>query len=210
MPRLDQVLGGGLPEFSFNFNLTAGPIDCGKTTLAHHWQAATFLTGEHFIESDPNQGFTVADGPTRLRQSVQRTADPHRRVDADALAPAELVRMQQIIEYAVVHMHRLVGDPLGLSRVRTGKLRLVEQAIDLREIVLEAIDACRPAISARLQTRALPAPPGPHTRRRRGLGRFFTHTQAKVIHFPEAGSSPCRLRTIPILRSSRSSSRSQA
>ena len=30
---LDDVLGGGLPEFSFN--LVAGPPGCGKTTLAH-------------------------------------------------------------------------------------------------------------------------------------------------------------------------------
>jgi circadian clock protein KaiC len=30
---LDEVLGGGLPEFSFN--LVAGPPGSGKTTLAH-------------------------------------------------------------------------------------------------------------------------------------------------------------------------------
>jgi circadian clock protein KaiC len=30
---LDQVLGGGLPEFSFN--IIAGPPGCGKTTLSH-------------------------------------------------------------------------------------------------------------------------------------------------------------------------------
>ena len=33
IPGLDDVLGGGLPEFSFN--LVAGPPGCGKTTLAH-------------------------------------------------------------------------------------------------------------------------------------------------------------------------------
>jgi circadian clock protein KaiC len=33
IPGLDDVLGGGLPEFSFN--LLAGPPGCGKTTLAH-------------------------------------------------------------------------------------------------------------------------------------------------------------------------------
>ena len=35
---LDEVLGGGLPEFSFN--LIAGPPDCGKTTLAHEMMFA--------------------------------------------------------------------------------------------------------------------------------------------------------------------------
>jgi circadian clock protein KaiC len=32
VPGLDQILGGGLPEFSFN--LIAGPPGAGKTTLA--------------------------------------------------------------------------------------------------------------------------------------------------------------------------------
>jgi circadian clock protein KaiC len=33
VPGLDEILGGGLPEFSFN--LIAGQPGCGKTTLAH-------------------------------------------------------------------------------------------------------------------------------------------------------------------------------
>src|SRR3970282_205486 len=33
VPGLDEVLGGGLPEYSFN--LVAGQPGCGKTTLAH-------------------------------------------------------------------------------------------------------------------------------------------------------------------------------
>ena len=33
VPGLDEVLGGGLPELSFN--VIAGPPGCGKTTLAH-------------------------------------------------------------------------------------------------------------------------------------------------------------------------------
>ena len=33
VPGLDRILGGGLPEFSFN--IIAGTPGCGKTTLAH-------------------------------------------------------------------------------------------------------------------------------------------------------------------------------
>src|ERR1700675_3386202 len=33
VPGLDDILGGGIPEFSFN--LIAGAPGCGKTTLAH-------------------------------------------------------------------------------------------------------------------------------------------------------------------------------
>lgn len=38
VPGLDEVLGGGLPEFSFN--LIAGVPGCGKTTLAHQMMFA--------------------------------------------------------------------------------------------------------------------------------------------------------------------------
>jgi circadian clock protein KaiC len=38
VPGLDEVLGGGLPEFSFN--VIAGPPGCGKTTLAHQMMFA--------------------------------------------------------------------------------------------------------------------------------------------------------------------------
>ena len=33
VPGLDEILGGGLPEYSFN--LIGGNPGCGKTTLAH-------------------------------------------------------------------------------------------------------------------------------------------------------------------------------
>src|SRR6202789_4394285 len=33
IPGLDEILGGGLPEYSFN--IIAGAPGCGKTTLAH-------------------------------------------------------------------------------------------------------------------------------------------------------------------------------
>ncbi|GAA4858190.1 ATPase domain-containing protein [Luteimonas vadosa] len=38
VPGLDDALGGGLPEFSFN--IIAGPPGCGKTTLAHQMMFA--------------------------------------------------------------------------------------------------------------------------------------------------------------------------
>jgi len=38
VPGLDEVLGGGLPEFSFN--VIAGPPGCGKTTLSHQMMFA--------------------------------------------------------------------------------------------------------------------------------------------------------------------------
>lgn len=39
VPGLDEILGGGLPEYSFN--IIAGAPGCGKTTLAHQLMFAT-------------------------------------------------------------------------------------------------------------------------------------------------------------------------
>src|SRR5437764_10056022 len=44
VPGLDDILGGGVPEFSFN--IIAGAPGCGKTTLAHQFVFAN-ATPEH-------------------------------------------------------------------------------------------------------------------------------------------------------------------
>jgi circadian clock protein KaiC len=55
VPGLDEVLGGGLPEFSFN--VIAGPPGCGKTTLANQIMF-TLATGQR-----PAIYFTVLGEP---------------------------------------------------------------------------------------------------------------------------------------------------
>jgi circadian clock protein KaiC len=55
IPGLDDILGGGLPEFSFN--IIAGAPGCGKTTLAHQFVFAN-ATPEH-----PALYFTVLGEP---------------------------------------------------------------------------------------------------------------------------------------------------
>jgi diguanylate cyclase (GGDEF)-like protein len=69
----------------------------------------------------------------------------------DRVPAHELPQMQAIIEREVVHMTRLVGDLLDLSRVHTGKLRLERRSLDLGKIIEESIDVCRPAMEARQQ-----------------------------------------------------------
>src|SRR6476660_4464464 len=55
VPGLDEILGGGLPEYSFN--IVAGAPGCGKTTLAHQIVFAN-ATPEH-----PALYFTVLGEP---------------------------------------------------------------------------------------------------------------------------------------------------
>ncbi|MEO8298961.1 MAG: diguanylate cyclase [Burkholderiales bacterium] len=68
------------------------------------------------------------------------------RVGAD---PTLLPRLQGIIERQVSHMTRLVDDLVEVSHANTGQLRLQEQQADLADIVATAIEACRPALTAR-------------------------------------------------------------
>ncbi|HUQ91024.1 MAG TPA: ATPase domain-containing protein [Bryobacteraceae bacterium] len=67
VPGLDDILGGGLPEFSFN--IVAGAPGCGKTTLAHQFMFAN-ATPEH-----PALYFTVLGEPAlkMLRYQQQYT-----------------------------------------------------------------------------------------------------------------------------------------
>jgi diguanylate cyclase (GGDEF)-like protein len=65
---------------------------------------------------------------------------------------SELPRLQAVIERQVDHVARLVGDLLDLSRFNAGKLRLKRRIVDACSLVPEALDTCRPAMDARLQT----------------------------------------------------------
>ncbi|WHS57730.1 HAMP domain-containing sensor histidine kinase [Pseudomonas sp. G2-4] len=63
----------------------------------------------------------------------------------------ELPRMRQLIEGQVQHMSQLVDDLLDVSRASTGKLRLNRRDIDMIQVLREAIDTCRPLMSAQEQ-----------------------------------------------------------
>lgn len=62
-----------------------------------------------------------------------------------------LARVQGVIERQVVHISRLVGDLLDVSRVSTGKLRLERRMLEMASVIDEVVDACRPAMDAREQ-----------------------------------------------------------
>ena len=67
VPGLDEVLGGGLPEFSFN--VLAGPPGCGKTTLAHQIMFALAT------EERPALYFTVLGEPPLKMLRYQQQFD---------------------------------------------------------------------------------------------------------------------------------------
>jgi circadian clock protein KaiC len=75
VPGLDEILGGGLPEYSFN--IIAGAPGCGKTTLAHQLMFA------NATPEKPALYFTVLGEPAikMLRYQQQYTFFEHAKMD---------------------------------------------------------------------------------------------------------------------------------
>ena len=73
----------------------------------------------------------------------------------------QLRQLQAIIERQVAQMTRLVGDLLDISSAGVGKLRIERHPIEILAVIDAAIDICRPAMDARLQTLAVHVPIGP-------------------------------------------------
>jgi len=61
----------------------------------------------------------------------------------------ELEAVRAMMERQVQQMVRLVDDLLDVSRITTGKIRLERRAAELGEIVRNAVEECRPLITAR-------------------------------------------------------------
>jgi diguanylate cyclase (GGDEF)-like protein len=74
------------------------------------------------------------------------------------VSPDELPGLQAVIERQVVHIARLVSDLFDVSRVHTGKLRLVCKMVDLVELVGEAVEMCRASIDSRQQELGISMP----------------------------------------------------
>jgi len=122
VPGLDEVLGGGLPQYSFN--LIAGPPGCGKTTLAHQIMFA-LATPER-----PALYFTVLGEPPLKMLRYQQQFDFF-----DNQAIDRSVRFINLSEAA------MAGD---LDQV----LRQIVEAVTLYSPALVFVDSFRSVVFA--------------------------------------------------------------
>jgi signal transduction histidine kinase len=59
------------------------------------------------------------------------------------------VRERQIMERQAKHLARLVDDLLDMSRIMAGKIQLKQEQVDLRDVVLRAMDVAQPLYEKR-------------------------------------------------------------
>ena len=139
VPGLDEILGGGLPEFSFN--IIAGAPGCGKTTLAHQIMFAN-ATPER-----PALYFTVLGEPAikMLRYQQQFTFFDQAKMDG----AIRFINLSQVV------LEQDLGAVLDeiVKEVEAAKAGIV--VVDsFRTVVRKALDATRAKWSSRASSSA--------------------------------------------------------
>ena len=166
VPGLDAVLGGGLPEFSFN--LIAGQPGCGKTTLAHQIMFALATPQRPAIY------FTVLGEPPLKMLRYQQQFD---FFDNDAI--------NQSVRFISLSEDAMAGD---LDRV----LRRIVDEVTMHNPGLVFVDSFRSAVVA--SEGAGGAPPNGLQQFVQQLGMLMTSWQATTFligeYFVETDANP--------------------
>ena len=89
-----------------------------------------------------------------IRTAAKILASPH-------LPPAQLQRVQTIIERQVTHMALLLDDLLDLARITQGKLNLKKEPVALFDVVDAAVEAARPMVDGKNHHLAVTLPSNP-------------------------------------------------
>ncbi len=153
VPGLDAVLGGGLPEFSFN--LIAGTPGCGKTTLAlllASYADAEFVAISAVLSGLPQVREVLAEAQNRFdagRRTVLFVDEVHRfnKVQQDAFLPY-IERGSIIFVGATTENPSFELNSALLSRCRVHVLDAVS-AVDIETALKHALQDAERGLGSR-------------------------------------------------------------
>jgi len=75
--------------------------------------------------------------------------------------PAIAERSRDVMERQLAHLIRLVDDLLDVSRITRGKVTLNSERLELRDVVVSAVELARPLLDANAHSLAIELPDGP-------------------------------------------------
>jgi CheY-like chemotaxis protein len=96
-----------------------------------------------------------------LRNPLSAVHNAVQVIKIQARLDPEMLSMSELLGRQVNHLARLVDDLLDVSRVSTGRIRLRKTAVDMADVVRQAIEMSQPAIQQRQQTLEWQAPAAP-------------------------------------------------
>jgi signal transduction histidine kinase/CheY-like chemotaxis protein len=96
-----------------------------------------------------------------LRNPLGAVSNALQVLQAGGGAGAAGGRMLGVIERQVLHLTRLVDDLLEVSRITRGEISLRQEPLDLRAVVVRAVETAQPWIDQRRHRLALERPPEP-------------------------------------------------
>jgi PAS domain S-box-containing protein len=114
-----------------------------------HLEAQLHRRAEQLAEANRVKDEFLATLSHELRTPLTSILGWAKLMRSESFDPQMSARALEMIERGALAQSQLINDLLDVSRIITGKLRLVAQALELAPIIAAAVDSLRPAADAR-------------------------------------------------------------
>lgn len=119
------------------------------------------ILNQQLREQDRLKDEFIATLSHELRNPLAPIRSAAKVIASPRVTPHHLQRAQLIIERQVKHMALLLDDLLDIARITQGKLQIKKQTVSLFEAVDAAVEAVRPALSAKHHALSVSLPDEP-------------------------------------------------
>jgi len=116
---------------------------------------------QKLYESDQRKDQFLAMLAHELRNPLAPICNAAQILKRTDLEPDRIAWCSQIIERQTEHMVGIVNDLLDVSRINRGLIELNKESLEIRDVILPAIECCRPLIDAKRHEFCLELPPEP-------------------------------------------------